>query len=96
MPVPGFKDCRSEMEVRTWYAAHEALFLLVEPLDCDSLWQLMSMSHLPAFMVQQELVAARDPGNSARTLNAATTVVLLWNFSSFGQVDLTGSSLPEV
>lgn len=58
----------------------------------------MPMSHLPAFMVplQPVLLAVRAPSNSASTLNAATTLVLFWNFSSFGQADLTGNSLAEV
>lgn len=84
----GFKDCESEMGVRTW-SAHGVLFLLVEPLDCDGFWQLM----MP---LQQEFVAVRAPRNSCSTLNAATTLVLVWNFSSFGQVDFTAGSLADV
>lgn len=58
----------------------------------------MPMSHLPAFMMplQPELVALKAPRNSASTLSAATTLALFWNFSSFGQTDLTVNSLAEV
>lgn len=58
----------------------------------------MPMSHLPAFMMplQPELVAVKAPRNSASTLRAATTLALFWNFSSFGQTDLTVNSLAEV
>lgn len=101
IPMPGFKDCGIEMEVK-WElgtkSAHGALFLLVEPLDCDSFWQLMCMSHMPAFTMplQQEFVAVRAPRDSASTPHAAVTLALFWHFSSFGQVDLTGSSLAKV
>lgn len=79
-------------------SAHGALFLLVEPLDCDRFWQLMSLNHLPAFMMplQRAFVAVRAPRNSASTLHAAMTKVLFWHFPSFGQIDLTGNSLAEV